>query len=192
MTGSRRRTLRLASTVLATVTAVLGAPGIASAAWPSTSGQITPLVDCVERDSDWSFTAVLGYSSTYRGVVTIPIGEDNSLLLAREGAQPTTFRPGTHHGAASVPISLFGALWRVDGNSVWIDPWRAPACPAETSMPVEGNGAGAALVLVAAAGVGVLVVRRLRRRAAAGRGDGDVPEAAGDPESAPSLEDEHA
>ncbi|MGY1615703.1 hypothetical protein ACI797_03060 [Geodermatophilus sp. SYSU D00691] len=132
------------------------------------TGEVVPIVDCIEQEDDREYTAVLGYASTHRNTVTIPLGADNTVLLARD-RQPTSFAPGTHHGVVSVRITFVGALWVLDGNAVYVAPGRAPACPDETQMPAEGNDTAPALALAGAAVVGALLVRRARTRLAGGR-----------------------
>ncbi|WP_448625504.1 hypothetical protein [Geodermatophilus sp. URMC 64] len=141
-------------------------------ATPEPAGQVTPLVDCIERESSWTYTAVIGYSSTYKNTVTLPLGSDNSVLLSQDDP-PTVFSPGVHHGVASLSITALGAFWTLDGTSLYIAPGRAPECPAETTMPAEGNDTAAAFALVGAAAVGALLIRRARRQLSGGKTTSD-------------------
>jgi hypothetical protein len=136
------------------------------------SGQVTPLVDCIERQSSWTYTAVLGYSSTHKSTVSIPLGSDNSVLLSQDDP-PTVFSPGVHHGVTSLSMTALGAVWTLDGTSLYIAPGRAPECSDVTTMPAEGNDTGAAFALAGAAAVGALLVRRARRRLGGGKTTSD-------------------
>jgi hypothetical protein len=174
-----RGTALVAALVLLTL---LAAPGTASAAGTGVgtvpTGTITPLLDCIKKESNGSVTALLGYTSSARTAVTIARGQLNQLSPSRlTGAQPTTFQPGTKHGAFAVTITnaeyMNGAYWWVDGNVTYFD-WprtqQGPYCAPGTTLPAAGNGTGIAIALLAAGVVGALAVRSLRRAVTRGPG----------------------
>lgn len=160
-------------------------PTQASAAPPSRTS-VTPLLDCVQQNSDGSYTAVLGYSSSYSTTTTIPLGANNYFSPATyDGHQPTTFLTGTQHGVFAVTISNYDATygtvyWYLDGHTLSSSGTAVSAsCPMPTQLPAQGNDTGAAIALLVAGALGVLVVVRLRRRALA-------------PPVAPAAPEEHA
>ena len=116
----------------------------------------------------------MGYTSTYSSTVTIARGSDNYISPSRyDGAQPTTFKPGTKHGVFAYTVTAFDA-----GSPTRRGTWtvsRRPAggatvsasCPLPTQLPAQGNDTGAGIALLVAGAIGVLVVVRLRRRALA-------------------------
>jgi hypothetical protein len=165
---ARAALTRAALVALIAVVGLLALPGTASA-----KGTVVPLLDCVVVNRDGSWTAVFGYRNTSSSPVSIPRGAQNKVTPVRYGTpQPTTFEPGTHHGAFTVPVSRgAGPMWHLDGTNLAARLGSATACPPSTELPEEGNGTGPAIALVAAGVVGAVVVQRARRRAMAGRGD---------------------
>jgi hypothetical protein len=150
---------------------------------------VTPLLDCVARNSDGSYTAVIGYTSTHASTTAIPLGSGNYVTPSRyDGAQPTTFESGTHHGVFSLTVSTVDntdVTWHVDGGTLSYS-GKGPmssSCPAPTPLPADGNGTGPVIALLVAGLVGVLVAVRLRRRAAA---ELSVPEVASEAAAAPA------
>jgi hypothetical protein len=184
MAGSRRGALRRRrerlrliirrALPLAAALAVLSLTPVPASATPSWKTSVTPLLDCVQQNRDGSYTAVVGYSSSYSTTVSIPRGSNNHITPSTyDGPQPTVFRPGTQHGVFAVTVSGHDAAyanptWYVDGNS--LSGWGvslSASCPLPTQLPAQGNDTGAAIALLAAGLLGVLVVVRLRRRALA-------------------------
>jgi hypothetical protein len=161
--------LRAALVAVVAVVALVAAPGAASA-----RGTVVPLLDCVVTNEDGSWTAVFGYRNTASSPVSIPTGPRNKVTPATVGSpQPTTFQPGTHRGAFTVPVARgAGPMWHLDGTNLAARLGTATACPSSTQMPAEGNGTGTAIALVAAGLVGTVAVQRVRRRVPAGRDDG--------------------
>jgi hypothetical protein len=164
---SRRRRGGLARAALVAVIAVVGlvaVPGTASAA-----GEVTPLLDCVQKlhgGSGW--VAIFGYSTSSSVPVTLPVGPPNAVTpAASNGDQPTTFEPGTHHGVFTVPFRTGNsASWTVDGRTV-TSTMSSKACPASTELPEDGNGTGPAIALAVAGVVGAVALRRVHRRSPA-------------------------
>lgn len=167
----------VALVVLALTAALAGLLGPASASAATTyfpTGAVHPVLECVSRASDGSWTAVLGYTNT-AAAKNVPLGSWNNISpTTYDGSQPTFYRTGTQHGALSLTISAYdytyrGTSWMLDGNMVFIGATFAAGIPTCTTvqLPAEGNDTGAAIVLVVAGALGVLVVVRLRRRALA-------------------------
>jgi hypothetical protein len=167
----RRRRGRLSRAALVAVIALLGLVAVPGTASATTRG-VTPFVDCVrQHGNNGSYTVVLGYTNSSRSTVTIPLGSRNFLSPSKDnGAQPTRFQPGTHHGAFSVGLSKkeYQGLpfWHLDGEVVFFSAWGQgdPSCPSPTELPEEGNGTGPAIALVVAGVIGAAVVHRFRRR----------------------------
>jgi hypothetical protein len=164
-----RRLLPRAALVVVAVVALVAVPGAASA-----RGTVVPLLDCVLTDDDGSWTAVFGYENTSSSPVRIPRGPRNQVTPAPVGSpQPTTFEPGTHRGAFTVPVPRGGGpMWHLDGTNLAARPGSATACPSAEELPADGNGAGWAIALAASALVGTVTLQQERRRARARRGDG--------------------
>lgn len=176
--------LRGALPVVVALAALSMTPGEASAS--SGYGSVTPVLDCVQQNSNGSYTAVVGYSSSYSTTKTIPHGYHNYISPSKyDGPQPTTFKPGTQHGVFALTVSNYDALysnptWYVDGNT--LSGWGASlsaSCPLPTQLPAVGNDTGAGIALLVAGALGVLVVVRLRRRALSAL-------------TAPAVSEEHA
>ncbi len=165
---ARRILLRAALVAVVAVVALVTAPGAASA-----RGTVVPLLDCVVANDDGSWTAVFGYQNTSSSPVRIPTGPRNKVTPATVGSpQPTTFQPGTHRGAFTVPVPRgAGPVWHLDGTNLAARLGSATACPSAEELPADGNGAGWAIALAAATLVGAVALQRERRRAPAGRGD---------------------
>ena len=173
----RRRRLRrrLALSALLATFFVSLAPGVAAAAPPSSgsSGVVFPFIDCYVKNSDGGYTFVLGYTSTYASTVDFSHGNDDHVWPAAHQSQvPTSFDPGTHHGAWSFTIKgsdLPDARWEIDGTTLSFEPVLRfiPTCSAPTEMPAWGNGTGGAIALGVAGLIGVLLLRRATKREAA-------------------------
>jgi hypothetical protein len=164
---ARRLRARASRAALVAVIALIGlvtVPGAASAA-----GTVTPLLDCIVKNGDGSWTAVLGYRNTTRSAVTIPVGADNQVTPAPYGdPQPTVFEPGVHRGAFTVTVERgAGLVWHLDQDNLIAHFDSAAACPSSTELPEEGNGTGPAIGLAVAGAVGAVLVHRANRRARA-------------------------
>jgi hypothetical protein len=167
-----RRALRGVLPVVVALAALSLTPGEASA-YPT--GSVTPVLDCVAQNSDGTFTGVVGYTSTYTQTKSIPLGSSNAITPSKyNGKQPTSFKPGTQHGAFALTVSSYDALyshptWYLDGHYLspgW-DTTLSSSCPLPTQLPAQGNDTGAGIALLVAGAIGVVVVVRLRRRALA-------------------------
>ncbi|MBM7807188.1 hypothetical protein JOD57_003025 [Geodermatophilus bullaregiensis] len=177
-TRRRRPSLgtRLAVTAAAGAVAVLGTPGSAVAA----GGPVKPLVTCVIPAQDGSWTAVFGYENPTPLTWTEARGFENVLTPGRfDGAQVTSFAPGTHQGAFSVrvPATYPSVEWQVHSRHVTASRDDSTRCPSSTELPADGNGMGTPMVLVAAGVVGAASMAVSRRR----RPRPDTAAAAGPP-----------
>ena len=163
------RLVRAVLVAAVAVVALVGTSGVASA-----KGTVVPLLDCVLTNDDGSWTAVFGYENTSSSPVRIPRGPRNEVTPAPVGSpQPTTFEPGIHRGAFTVPVPRGGGpMWHLDGTNLAARPGSATACPSAEELPADGNGAGWAIALAASALVGTVALQQERRRARARRGDG--------------------
>jgi hypothetical protein len=170
--------------VVVTLVGLFAAPGAASAAPSATAtGFVKPVLDCVRKNTDGTYTAVLGHTNTSRSTIQVPVGTWNTISPAKaNGPQPTVFKPGTVRGAYSVTMTqaeyMGGSYWYLDGSFAyfgWAWTMNGPFCPPSTELPEEGNGTGPAIALTAAGLVGGLMVHRATRRAravtAGSRGD---------------------
>lgn len=168
----RRARGRVTRAALVAVLALVGpvtAPGTASAV-----GEVRPFVDCLGKNSDGTYTAVLGYTNSSTSTVTVAVGTRNSVSPSRlDGTQPTTFGPGTKRGVLTLTITASeylrsGPYWQVDGSVAhfgWSTARGLTTCPSSTELPADGNGTGMVLALAAAGMVGGVLVHRANRRA---------------------------
>lgn len=169
---ARRLGARASRAALVAVIALIGfvaMPGTASAA-----ERIEPILDCHRQNTDGSFTVVAGYVNPGAAAQTIPLGRSNRITPTRlDGVQPTTFQPGTHHGAFTVTVTKaeVDARARWELGSVVLNYKDAAAasrvCPASTELPADGNGIGPAIALAAAGVVAGVLVHRAKRRVSA-------------------------
>ena len=182
--GRRGRLGRVLTAVLLAAFAVLLTPGTASA-----YGGVTGKVDCYTRNSNGTYTFVVGYYNS-GGARSISVGWNNQQTPSRiNGTQPTQFSSGAVHGAFSVTLDHWevqNAQWRLSGGTMsyadamsdgyygyggygynsyggYDNQWGS-RCPAPTQLPADGNGLGPAIGLSAAGVVGALMLWRFRRR----------------------------
>jgi hypothetical protein len=167
----RKAFTTLALVLTAGASGMLGpAPASAATTYFPTNA-VHPVLECVARASDGSWTAVLGYTNS-GAAKTVPLGSWNSMSPASyNGAQPTSYKAGTQHGVLALKISAVdysggGVTWMLDGNLIFVGATFSAGIPTCTAvqMPAEGNDTGSAIALVAAGALGVLVLVRLRRR----------------------------
>ncbi len=160
----RSRVLRIATTAAVGAVVALG-PGVAGAA-PGRSAppDVVPVVDCLVRHEDGSWTAVFGYDNRTGATVDVPVGPANRVTPTGYGTpQPTTFAPGVRHGVFSVTVTRGGGpVWHLGGTNLAARETDT-ACPPSTQMPADGNGTGVAIGVAVAAGVGAVLLRRSRR-----------------------------
>lgn len=176
----RRRAALLTAAGVTLVTAVIGLlvlnAGPATATWQTLAGNAT--CDCVVKDTKSNrYRAVFGYQNTGRQSGRITVGDNNRLVLSGtnapaadkiDGAQTTTFEPGTHRAAfATGWISAnVQVTWTVGGKQASAN-WNKPPCGRDVDLPAGGNGSGPVIVLLASLLIagGALVVRRRRSSA---------------------------
>jgi hypothetical protein len=180
---ARRRSIGAALVAVAAAVLVSASPGVAAATGTSTAqGTVTPLLDCLYKNSNGTYTAVLGYDNATSTTRTIAVGSWNQFAPSRfDGAQPTVFRPGVQHGAYAVTLTsseyMGGPYWYLDGTFVFFGwSWvKAGAACSPRQLPASGNGTGIAVVLVVAGVSGALLLRRVARRSAGAPPSGGFP-----------------
>ena len=167
----RARATRAALVAVIALIGLLASPGTALAV-----GEVAPVLDCVRKNTNGTYTAVLGYTNRASVPITLPVGSRNKVAPAsQDGRQPTTFQPGTVRGAftmtlTSTEYTRSGNYWAIDGNIAYVGQVLAPnaaICPTSTELPEEGNGTGPAIGLAVAGVVGAVLVHRANRRARA-------------------------
>lgn len=83
---------------------------------PVTNAAVRPVLECVVRNADGSFTAQFGYKNDNTVNTTIPVGSNNRFFPTVPGqAQPTVFLPGRQVNAFSVPLRFGLAVWLLRG-----------------------------------------------------------------------------
>ncbi|MEU2347549.1 hypothetical protein [Modestobacter sp. NPDC049651] len=163
---------RVALGAVATGIVMVGTPGTASA---TTTGDITPMLDCYTYNSNGTYTVILGYTSTYVGRRNVPAGGTSNYSSPSKynAVLPSNFDPGTRHAVIKVDVSAYevnsGASWYLMGHQLnYLAAAQASGvCSPGTVLPAEGNGTGMAIGLVAAGAVGAVGLRRLRKRTTA-------------------------
>ncbi|SDN50738.1 hypothetical protein SAMN05660199_00156 [Klenkia soli] len=171
-----RWSARSALVAVLSVVAMALAPGLASAATAPApapaAGTVKPVVNCYTDNKDGTYTAVLGYTNSGSTTREIAVGPANKTdPTAWQSKVPTSFKPGTNNGVASVVLTQAQAngqspaSWTLDGTTLNVsNVGNVPVCTA-SQMPMLANGAALLGGLVAAALVGVVVIRRLQRQA---------------------------
>jgi hypothetical protein len=128
--------------------------------WGQIAFDVVPTLSCVERRTDGSRAALLGYLNPNPQPVTVPIGTRNGVTPSpQDHGQPTAFLPGRFPAAFSVDFGTATSLtWQLDGASLAI-PSTAAACPATqtaalvqdttvaASAPKQSFGAGTTLTI---------------------------------------------
>jgi len=80
---------------------------------------VVPILGCVERNRNGSWTARFGYDNSTGATVTIPVGNDNYFAPGnRNRGQTTVFQPGRRTNAFSVTFNANGAslgIWYLRG-----------------------------------------------------------------------------
>ena len=178
-TGSRirARLARFAAVGLIAALPLVAVPGTAVAAPPKppappTAVTVAPIVDCYRDNGDGTMWVVVGYDNTTGSSKTYAYGTANQVYPSRlQGQQPTTFAPGTVHGAWRVLLTtdeIFrqNARWVLNGTTLQYSNYvqYATVCPPSTVLPADGNGIGAAVAVGGAGAVGAFVLIRFRRR----------------------------
>jgi hypothetical protein len=165
-----RKGARLVAVVVLSLLALAIAPGSASAA----DGTVRPIADCYRDNGDGTYTGVLGYVNEGDTTREIPVGRANWTDPTEwQSLVPTTFEPGTHHGVASVVLTVRQiqgqdpASWTLDGTQLSASTVGQVSECDGSEMPQLANGAVVLGSLVAAALVGLVLLRRNDRRTAA-------------------------
>jgi hypothetical protein len=162
-----RLPLRVVFAGLAMALALTASPGVASA---TTTGTVTPILDCYTQNSDGSWMVILGYSSTYSGTKSIPLGSNNIASPSKfQGIQPTSFKSGTNHAAFTARVTMAdlyaNANWYLDGHTLnyMAAAYASGICSPGTQLPATGNGTGLAVGLLGGGVVGAWFIRRTVR-----------------------------
>lgn len=83
---------------------------------PVTNAAVRPVLECVVRNANGSFTAQFGYKNENTVNTTIPVGLNNRFVPTVPGQeQPTVFLPGRQVNAFSVPLKFGVAVWLLRG-----------------------------------------------------------------------------
>ena len=154
------------------VAAVLLLPGVARAAPDRSSPpDVVPLLDCVLRNADGTWTAVFGFDNRTGATADIPLGPANQVTPSRyDGDQPTRFAAGVHHGVLALTgTGGGGPMWHLGSTNLAAREGDA-TCSSVRELPANGNGLGTSMGLGGAGIVALVLGYRWRRRAALGRG----------------------
>lgn len=82
------------------------------------AGSIHPIFECIIKQGGNGFHATFGYVNDNPYAVTIPVGSQNSLSPSwLNGAQPTTFLPGSQTLVVQVSVNRGSIVWSLDGNT---------------------------------------------------------------------------
>ena len=80
---------------------------------------VVPLLNCVMKNANGTYTAQFGYDNTTGAAVTIPVGANNYFTPgAQNRGQVTTFQPGRVNNAFSVTFAANGSnlgIWILNG-----------------------------------------------------------------------------
>ncbi len=80
---------------------------------------VAPLLNCVVKNANGTYTAKFGYDNTTGAAITIPVGANNYFTPgAQNRGQVTTFQPGRVNNAFSVTFSANGSnlgIWILKG-----------------------------------------------------------------------------
>ncbi len=94
-----------------------GQPSPAATTSPQ-AGSVHPIFECIIKQGGKAFLAMFGYVNENPYTVTIPLGNENSLSPSwLDGAQPTTFSPGSQTSVVQVSVNRGSIVWSLDGNT---------------------------------------------------------------------------
>ncbi len=80
---------------------------------------VQPIVECISRNKDGSYTATFGYNNPNPQAQTIARGPANRLSLLENAGQPVTFEPGRHESVFHVVFERSEDLsWTLGSESV--------------------------------------------------------------------------
>jgi serine protease len=105
------------------------------ARWDTLSYDVLPTLKCVNRRSDGTYAAVLGYYNPNGSPRTAVVGTANRFVPNPENhGQPTTFLPGRFPAAFTIDFGSATSLtWQLTGNAVTV-PRTGTACPASMTV----------------------------------------------------------
>lgn len=99
---------------------------------------LQPVVDCVTRNRDGSYTATFGYHNPNAQAVEVKTGDFNRLSLLSNAGQPEHFAPGRHERVFHVVFEGSATLsWTLGSETVTVDPTMS-SCenPAQPVVPL--------------------------------------------------------
>jgi hypothetical protein len=87
-------------------------------ATPTPTAPVRPVLECVVKHNNTSYTAYFGYKNENSVVVTIPVGTKNKFHPnPQDRGQTTTFQPGRQRKVFSVPFNGSNLVWTLDGRT---------------------------------------------------------------------------
>jgi serine protease len=97
--------------------------------WDAIAFNVMPTLTCIERRSNGTYAAVLGYDNLRSQPVTVAVGAQNGFSPAPQShGQPTTFLPGRHPSTFSIDFGSAQTLtWQLSGYSLALAR-TGPAC----------------------------------------------------------------
>lgn len=164
-TFTPRLPLHLAALVAAAVALALLFPGLSEA---SPTSKLTPLVTCVDVNTDGTITAHFGYTNIWTNQINVPVGNRPGQVNyfspdPEDRGQPTKFQPGTFNDVFTVTFSGTLTWFLDDVNSP--SPNNVTASAGDTRcapVPALGLDSPLPLALVAVLGGVILALRRRR------------------------------
>jgi len=82
---------------------------------PVTNAAVVPVLHCVAKNGDGTFTARFGYVNDNTEAVTIPVGEANKFTPGPNRGQVTAFQPGKVDNAFTVVFNGKDLAWSLKG-----------------------------------------------------------------------------
>jgi hypothetical protein len=97
--------------------------------WDAIAFNVMPTLTCIERRSNGTYAAVLGYDNLRTQPVTVAVGAGNGFSPSPQNhGQPTTFLPGRHPSTFSIDFGSAQTLtWQLSGYSLALAR-TGPAC----------------------------------------------------------------
>jgi hypothetical protein len=97
---------------------------------------IHPIVECVQKNPDGTYTARLGYANDNAYPVTVPVGLLNLFIpLPINRSQPTMFQPGRQQNVFSVIFNGNPLIWEVRGRIATATNNPSLACGGVDTIP---------------------------------------------------------
>jgi RHS repeat-associated protein len=97
---------------------------------------IHPIVECVQKNPNGTYTARFGYSNDNAYPVTVPVGLLNLFVpLPIDRSQPTVFQPGRQQNVFSVIFNGNALVWEVRGRITTATNSPSLACAGVDTIP---------------------------------------------------------